>query len=185
MPVPSPKQWKAIVLFNTVCGMVTYIWASPFKIRDYYLVGATPPFATFNEAEKALFEVVRAGLIGEKHGDVEVHPTHLKPLLRMYLEQNQDETGYALPPDLMLNVSDVEAVFLNRKRGAVRRGRPRKLNLPAADYADVQRMARMISSGEAKTKHAAAQKLALSLPEHLRNAKVKFLLRAFDTVWHT
>ena len=69
--------------------MVTYIWASPFKIRDYYLVGATPPFATFNEAEKALFEVVRAGRIRAKYDDVEVHPTHLEPLLRMYLEQNQ------------------------------------------------------------------------------------------------
>ena len=85
----------------------------------------------------------------------------------------------------MLNVSDVEAVFLNRKRRAVRGGRPRKLNLHAADYADVQRMARMISSGEAKTKHAAAQMLALSLPERRRNAKVKSLLRAFGTVWQT
>src|SRR4051812_39611572 len=79
-------------------------------------------------------------------------------------------------------LSDVEAVFLNRKRRAVRPGRPRKVNLQAADYADVQRMARMISSGEAKTKHAAAQMLALSLSERLRNARVKSLLRAFGTV---
>ena len=143
--------------------MPIYIWASPLKICEYYLVGATLPFATFNEAEKALFEAVRAGRIRAKHGDVEVHPTHLKPLLRMYLEQNQDETGYALPPDLMLNASDVEAVFLNRKRAAVRRGRPRKLNLNAADYADVQRMARMILTGEAKTKHAAAPDRAARL----------------------
>jgi predicted DNA-binding transcriptional regulator AlpA len=165
--------------------MWTYIWARPFKICEYYLVGATLPFATLVEAEKALFEVVRAGRIRAKLCDVEVHPTHLEPFLRIYLEQNQKETGYALPPDLMLNVSDVEAVFLHRKREAVRRGRPRKLNLHAADYADVQRMARMISTGEAKTKHAAAQILALSVPERLRNAKVKSLLRSFGMVWHT
>ena len=165
--------------------MWTYIWASPFKICEYYLVGATLPFATFNEAEKALFEVVRAGRIRTKLGDVEVHPTHLEPILRIYLEQNQDETGYALPPDLMLNVSDVEAVFLHRKREAVRCGRPRKLDLTAAEHADVRLMARMISNGEAKTKHAAAQKLARSLPEKQRNSKVKYLLRAFDTVCHT
>src|SRR3954470_24317199 len=129
--------------------MPTYIWASPFKICEYYLVGASLPFATVNVAEKTLFEVVKGGQIRAKYGDVEFHPLHLEPLLRMYLEQNQDETGYALPPDLMLNVSDVEAVFLYRKRSVVRRGRPRKLNLHAADYADVRRMARMISSGEA------------------------------------
>ena len=97
------------------------------------IFGATLPFATLNEAEKALFEVVRAGRIRAKLGDVEVHPIHLEPFLRIYLEQNQNKTGYALPPDLMLNVSDVEAVFLHRKREAVRRGRPPKLDLTASE----------------------------------------------------
>jgi hypothetical protein len=45
------------------------MWARPFKICEYYLVGATLPFATLNDAEKALFEVVRAGRIRAKLGE--------------------------------------------------------------------------------------------------------------------
>jgi hypothetical protein len=41
----------------------------------------------------------------------------------------------------------------------------------------------MISDGEAASKHAAALKLASALPEHQRNARVKYLLRAFDKVY--
>jgi hypothetical protein len=168
-----------------VRGMTTYTytWASPFEILEYYLVGDILPFASLEEGKKALFEAVSAGGIRTKHDDVEFHPTLLEPMLRMYLELNQEETGYALPPDLTLNVSDVEAVFLNRKRRAVRRGRPRKLKLHPDDYVDVQQMARMITTGKAASKHAAAQVLAHSVPEQQRNAKVKYLSRAFDTVF--
>jgi hypothetical protein len=96
--------------------MPSYVWARPIKVLEYYLVGDTLPFDTFDEAEKALFEAVRDGRIRAKHGGMEVCPAHIEPMLRMYLELNQKKTGYALPPDLMLLVSDVEAVFVHQKR---------------------------------------------------------------------
>src|SRR3954449_7754370 len=97
--------------------MPTYIWATPHKVIEYYLVGDTPPrFPTPDEARKALFEVVRAGRVTTKLGGVEFHPTLLEPSLRMYLELNQEETGYALPSDLELLVSDVEAIFFHGKK---------------------------------------------------------------------
>ena len=40
-------------------------------------------------------------------------------MLRMYLELNQEETGYALPPDLTLLVSDVKHVFFDETRRAL------------------------------------------------------------------
>jgi hypothetical protein len=164
--------------------MPTYIWASPHKVIEYYLVGDTPPrFPTYEEGEKNLSEVVRAGRVTTKLGGIEFHPTLLEPSLRMYLELNQEETGHALPPDLELLVSDVEAIFFHGKKGAFRRGRPRKLKLDADDYVDVGRMAKMIDTGEAATKHAAAQVLARSVPVQQRSAKVKYLSRAFDTVF--
>jgi hypothetical protein len=68
----------------------TYTWASPLKVLEYYLVGDTLPFATFEEGRKALFEAVSAGGIRTKLDDVEIHPTLLEPILRMYLELNEE-----------------------------------------------------------------------------------------------